>query len=227
MHIILLVLVVILLFFGPQLWVKWVLNKHATERKDFPGNGAEFARHLLKQLKITDVSVEQTDRGDHYDPPSRAVRLSPDNFRGRSLTAITVAAHEVGHALQHAQQYPPLRYRERLVVIANAIQQFGNVLFIGIPIMAAITRAPTGGILMLIAALASFGAAALVHLITLPVELDASFNRALPILKAGRYLNEQDQLAARHILRAAAFTYVAASLASLLNLWRWARLLRR
>ncbi len=225
MHIILLILLLLLLLFGPQLWVQWVLRRHSQPREDFPGSGGEFARHLLDRFDLQDVKVEGTDKGDHYDPQARAVRLSPDKLDGRSLTAVTVAAHEVGHALQHQAGYRPLEWRSRMVFFAQAAQQLGTALFIGVPIVTALTRAPGMGLLLMVGALASFGSAALVHLVTLPVELDASFKRALPILESG-YLPPGDRRAARRILTAAAWTYVAASLASLLNLWRWLRMLK-
>ena len=133
----------------------------------------------------------------------------------------------MGHALQHRLGYQPLRWRTGLATLAQAAQQLGNGLIILAPLVTLATRAPSTAGIMLIAGLASFGSAALVHLITLPVEWDASFRRALPLLDAGGYLSGTDRRHARQILTAAAFTYVAASLASLLNLWRWLRWLRR
>jgi Zn-dependent membrane protease YugP len=222
-HILFFILLLLLLLFGPQLWVKAVLRRHSTPRPDFPGTGGEFARHLLDRLDLNRVGVEITDTGDHYDPSSRTVRLSADKFEGQSLTAVTVAAHEVGHALQHKLGYPPLLWRTRMVSLAVAAQTLGNGLFILAPVVAAVTRTPASGLLLLAAGLASFGSATLVHLVTLPVEWDASFRRALPLLEAGGYLSDSDRKKARRILTAAAFTYVAGSLASLLNLWRWLR----
>ena len=98
---------------------------------------------------------------------------------------------------------------------------------VGIPIAVALARTPSAGLLVLLAGMATMGISALVHLVTLPVEWDASFRRALPVLQEGNYLSPQDMQGARRILMAAALTYVAASLASLLNLWRWIMLLRR
>jgi Zn-dependent membrane protease YugP len=95
-----------LLLFGPQLWVQVVLRRHSEPRADFPGTGGEFARHLLTQLGLESVNVEPTDAGDHYDPASRTVRLTADRLYGKSLTAVVVAAHEDGHALQHRLGYP-------------------------------------------------------------------------------------------------------------------------
>lgn len=98
---------------------KWVLKRHTRGRDDYPGTGAELADHLLRRLGIEGASVERTEFGDHYDPETRCVRLSPDNYDGRSLTAVTVAAHEVGHALQHFEGYAPLLARSRLVKVAQ------------------------------------------------------------------------------------------------------------
>jgi Zn-dependent membrane protease YugP len=223
----LLVIGVVALLFGPQLWVNSVLRRYSTIRDDYPGTGGEFARHLLLRTGLSDVRVEEAPSGDHYDPLRKAVCLTADKLNERSLTAVAVAAHEVGHAIQDAAGYRPLHLRQQLVRFAQAAQYLGNLLIIAIPLIAVLSRAPSAGLLFLVAGLASFGSAALVHLLTLPVELDASFRRALPLLQAGGYLRQADLRGARHILGAAAFTYVAASLASLLNLWRWLRLLRR
>jgi Zn-dependent membrane protease YugP len=226
MHIIFIVVLVLLLFFVPQWWVQSVMKRYSQPREDYPGTGGEFAQHLVTHLGIQGVGVEATDKGDHYDPKDKMVRLSNDKFTAQSLTAIVVAAHEVSHALQDAQGYKPLRWRHQWIGFANMAQQLGNALIMGMPVITVISRTPSVGLIFLLAGLASFGSAALVHIATLPVELDASFNRALPILEAG-YLLEKDIPAAHSILRAAAFTYIAASLASLLNLWRWLRLLKR
>jgi Zn-dependent membrane protease YugP len=227
MHIVIIFLLALVLFFGPYWWVRTVMRRYQQPRDDFPGTGGEFARHLLDRIGLKEVRVDVTKSGDHYDPRDRTVRLSPDNFGGRSLTAVVIAAHEVGHALQDAQGYPPLRWRHRLLRVADAAQQLGNLLIIGIPIITLVTRTPISGLLFLAAGLASFGSAALVHLITLPVELDASFRRALPLLEVGHYIPNEDLSAARQILQAAAFTYVAGALAGILNLWRWISLLGR
>lgn len=210
--------------FGPQLWVRAVMRRHGGPRADFPGSGGELARHLLDRLGLDGIAVGTTDRGDHYDPVARAVRLGPQHFSGRSLTAVVIAAHEVGHALQDASGYRPLRWRHRLVGFARSAQRLGNGLILATPLIAAVTRMPSIGLLTLAGGLVSLGSATLVHLITLPVEWDASFGRALPLLRAGKYIADEDLPAARRILRAAALTYVAGTLASLLGLWRWLRL---
>ena len=226
MHIILLVLLFVALFFAPQWWAKYTFKRHAKKQDHIQGTGGELARHLLDRFDMTDVAVELTDQGDHYDPESKMVRLSADNYNDNSLTAVAVAAHEVGHAIQDYNNESKLILRTRLVRIAQISAKFGSVIMLIMPIVMIVTRSPAAGVVLIFAGLASIAGSALIHLVTLPVEWDASFGKALPILKEG-YINEQDIPAVESILKAAAFTYVAASLASILNIWRWIMLLRR
>ena len=223
----LLLIVVVIVIFGPQLWTRRVFAQYSVPRPDYPGTGGELARNLLDRFDMKHIKVETTEVGDHYDPLTKAVRLTPDKFNGKSLTAITVAAHEVGHAIQDHTGYQPLAERTRLVRVAHVAEKAGVVVMMGIPIAAALARTPVAGVLVMVAGMATMGISALVHLVTLPVEWDASFRRALPVLQEGNYLSPQDMQGARRILTAAALTYVAASLASLLNLWRWIAFLRR
>lgn len=226
-RLVLLLIVVGLVIVGPQLWTRRVFAKHSTPRPDYPGTGAQLARHLLDRFNLQHVKVEPTETGDHYDPAIKAVRLTPAIFDGKSLTAITVAAHEVGHAIQDHLGYRPLAERTKLVRVAQGAEKVGAVLMMGIPIAAAVARTPAASVAVMMAGLATMGISTLVHLLTLPVEWDASFRRALPVLKQGEYLAPGDERGARSILTAAALTYVATSLASLLNLWRWISFLRR
>jgi Zn-dependent membrane protease YugP len=220
-------IVILVVVFGPGLWVQRVMHRYSAPADRYPGTGGELARHLLDGLGLADVGVEETEAGDHYDPRDRTVRLTPDKFGGRSLTAITVAAHEVGHALQDHHRYPPLRLRTRLVSATRPLERFGAGILMASPFVGLITRAPAAGLLTFVGGLLTLGSAALVHLVTLPTELDASFSRALPILEKGNYLKPEDRPHARRLLMAAALTYVAASLMSLLNMARWWALLRR
>ena len=226
-RLVLLLILVAVVIVGPQLWTRRVFAQYSAPRPDYPGTGGELARHLLNRLNLPHIAVEPTELGDHYDPATKAVRLTPDMFGGKSLTALTVAAHEVGHAIQDHIGYQPLAERTRLLRIAQGAEKVGVVIMMGIPIAAAVARTPVAGVVVMMAGLATMGISTLVHLVTLPVEWDASFNRALPVLRQGRYLSPEDEHGARRILTAAALTYVAASLASLLNLWRWIALLRR
>jgi len=227
MHFVILGILLLIAIYAPQFWARSTFKRYSEPAPHFPGNGAELARHLLDKFDLTEVGVEISDIGDHYDPESRTVRLSADNFKTKSLTAITVAAHEVGHAVQHAQNHPMLELRSRLVTIAATAEKVGSIAIFAIPIVTAITRAPSAAALLFILAIGSMLISTIVHLVTLPVEWDASFGKALPVLRAGNYIDEKELQGAEKILRAAAFTYVAGSLASLLNLWRWIRVLRR
>lgn len=225
---IILAVVVLAVLYLPGWWVRHIMAKYSTPNDRYPGTGAELARHLLRRAQLEEVAVEQTDPGaDHYDPEARAVRLSPDNYRGRSLTAVTVAAHEVGHALQHASGYPPFKARGHLVRLAAGGQRLGAIMMFAIPVVTLLVRMPAPGLLLFLAGMLSMGLAAVVHLVTLPTEWDASFGRALPMLERGRYLKPADYPHARRILTAAALTYVAQSLMSLMNIWAWLRMLRR
>ncbi len=226
MHIAIFVVLLIALLFLPQWWAGYTFRRHSGARADIAGTGGELAQHLVNRFGL-DVTVERTERGDHYDPEARVVRLSAGNFDGRSLTAVAVAAHEVGHALQHHRGEPLLAWRTRLVRFATIAQKTGAVALVALPLAAAVTRAPASGLVFLGIGLLSMAAAALVHLVTLPVEWDASFGKALPILEQGEYISAEQRPAVQQVLKAAALTYVAASLASLLNLWRWLRVLRR
>lgn len=210
----------------PGWWVKRVMKKYHQPADRYPGSGAELARELLDRLGLESVPVESTDQGDHYDPEDRVVRLTPANHGGRSLTAITVAAHEVGHAVQHAIGYRPLMWRTRLVKAVQRIQRIGVLLIAAMPLVLLALRLPRAGLTLLVFGLAALASGIVVHLVTLPTELDASFRRALPLLDKGGYLKPEDRGAARRILTAAAFTYVAASMMGLLNFWWWLRILR-
>lgn len=227
MHFLIIGVILILLIFGPQWWARSVLRHYSKPRPDYPGNGAQFARHLLNKFDMDRVRVEATEQGDHYDPVAKVVRLTPDKLNGKSLTAITVAAHEVGHAIQDHLDYAPLKWRARLVNVAQAAERIGSAAMMIVPVVALITRSPVASAAMFAVGIGSMAIGTVVHLITLPVEWDASFGRALPLLKAGQYLEEKDQKAARRILKACALTYFASSLASLLNVWRWLRFWRR
>ncbi len=220
-------LVVVGLILGPQWWVRRVLDKYHRVPEDFPGTGGELARHLLDRYGLDKVKVEATRQGDHYDPSSKTVRLTEDKLNGRTLTAITTAAHEVGHAIQDFSDYPPFRWRTRLVGLAQGAEKIGSFLLFAVPLLAAVTRAPGAGALMFLAAISTIGVGLVVQLVTLPVEWNASFGKALPILADGEYIDEKQLPAARRILRACALTYVAASAAGLLNFWRWMQVLRR
>jgi len=218
---------VLVLILGPGIWVKRVLRKYSQPEDRYPGTGASLARHLLDQHGLQSVVVELTESGDHYDPVAKAVRLTADKHDGHSLTAITVAAHEVGHAIQDQTSYAPLKWRTRLVKATSRIEKVGAALLVISPFMGLLTRMPALGLVTILAGLVTLATSAAIHFVTLPTEFDASFNRALPMLEKHRILKSPDRPHARKLLTAAALTYVSASLMSLLNIARWIAILRR
>jgi uncharacterized protein len=215
----------IALLFGPRMLITHTMRKHSSERPDFPGTGAELARELLDKAGLNDVKIEMTHPlGDHYSTAEKTIRLSEANFSGRSLTAVAVAAHECAHAVQHRDGYGPLMWRQKLVGKAIIIERVGSVLLMASPLVFAFVRSPAVLLAEIAAALAIMASTIVVHLVTLPTELDASFKRALPALT--HYISPEDMPGARAVLRAAAFTYLAGALVSLLNIARWLRILR-
>ena len=227
MHILIILFVLIALLVGPSLWVKRVMARYSQPEDRYGYTGAETARRLLDAQGLEDVTVEISDSGDHYDPGARAVRLAAGNYQARSLTAVTVAAHEVGHAVQDANGFAPLKLRTRLVQWVGPVEKIGAALMMATPLIIGLTRLPMAGLLMFVGGLMTLGSSVLIHLLTLPTEFDASFGRALPLLREQEALYERDERHARRLLKAAAMTYVSASLMSLLNVARWIAILRR
>lgn len=208
------------LLIGPRLWTMHVLKQHNQTDENLPGTAAELARNWLDNNQLQEVRVEVTDLGDHYDPQSGTIRLSRDKFDRKTLTAITTAAHEVSHALQHSSGYQPFVWRIRLGKLALTVGEIGIVLLIAIPAAALISRRPIPPLLigttvstMLVSSLAA-------QLVALRTELDASFRRALPMLLDG-YIEGEQIRGARSILIASSLTYVSASLLSVLHAWPW------
>jgi uncharacterized protein len=210
----------------PQMWIKRVIERHSSERSEYPGTGGEFARHLLDEMKLNHVKVEETKLGDHYDPEAKAVRLSPERFAGKSLAAVVIAAHEVGHAMQDATDYPPLRARTRLAKQAATIEKLGAVVMLAAPVIMVLAKSPIILVIEVLAGVMILALSIFMHAVTLPVEFDASFKRAMPVLRAGNYINARDMTSARELLKAAAFTYVAAAAMSVFDVMRWLRVLR-
>ena len=213
------------LIFGPQFWINWTMKTYATERTDFPGTGGELARQLLDDAGLQNVKVETVEpMQDHYAPDEKTVRLSKSNFDGKSITAVAVAAHEVGHAIQDRDNYWPLSMRQKLAKNGMLFEKIGRIVLMATPLVFTLTRSPVVLLLELAAAVGIMALSVVIHIFTLPTEYDASFNRALPLLK--QYLPEQEINGAKKVLRAAAYTYVAGAMVSLINVGRWLRILR-
>ncbi len=219
--------VIVVAIFGPGLWVRHVIEKYSVPEDRYNKTGSAIARYLLAEHGLDKVRVESSSSGDHYDPDKKAVRLTPEKFAGRSLTAIVVAAHEVGHAVQDAEKYAPLRIRTRMVRAGRGVEKLGAAALLISPFIGAVTRAPMLGMVFFSIGFLTLASSALVHLVTLPTEFDASFTRALPMLDKYKILKSGDRRHAYRLLQAAALTYVAASLMSLLNIARWLAILRR
>ena len=212
------------LIFGPQVWINWTLRKHATERPDMPGTGGELARLLLDKAGLQTVTIDVVKAGDHYSPDDRAVRLTEANFKGKSITAIAVAAHEVAHAIQHRDGFRPLMWRQRLIKKAILVDRVGGLILMAAPIVYGLTRNPAILALEIALAIGMFASTILIHIVTLPTEFDASFRKALPVLST--YVPPEEMSGVKSVLSAAAFTYIASALVSLLNAARWFRILR-
>ncbi len=225
---VLVLLLLLIVVFLPQFWVQWVIKRYSQPIDKLPGTGGELAQHLINRFELQDVYVEQIDNGnDHYDPESKTIRLSKSNYSGKSFAAVTIAAHEFGHALQHHTNYKPLLLRTKLAKRAIIAEKIASFILISLPFTVILIKIPAISIIMLLAGLTIMCLPIILHIFTLPVEFDASFNRALPILNEGNYIPDSAMPIAKQILSAAALTYVAASLASLLNFYRWVAILRR
>ena len=219
--------IVLALIFGPSLWVKFVMWRYSSEKPEMPGTGGELAKHLVERFSLKDVDVEVTEQGDHYDPIEKKVRLSQEHYESKSLTAIAIAAHEVGHAIQDQQGDKRLAARTKMVPIVDKVARWSVAIIYLSPVIGIITRHPMPFSLLLILGLSGFIARMMIHALTLPIEFDASFSKALPLLREGNYISQSNEKAVNNILRAAALTYVSAALADILNLSRWIVILSR
>lgn len=211
----------------PHWWVNRVMKKYSIIIEELPGNGGELANHLIERYKLDQITVAETDSGDHYDPTSYQINLTEKNYHDKSLTAVVIATHEFGHALQHYSGYRPFLIRLRLAKLINFLEKIASVMLLASPFLLILTKHAPISLITFLSGFIIMGLPVIFHLVTLPVELDASFKRALPILVEGQYLPESATPIAKKILRAAAATYVSASLAGLLNFYHWIKILRR
>tara|TARA_B100000131_G_scaffold317093_1_gene358427 strand:- start:396 stop:1082 length:687 start_codon:yes stop_codon:yes gene_type:complete len=220
-------LILLALIFGPSLWVKFVMKRYSKEKPEMPGTGGELAKHLIERFTLKDVKVEVTELGDHYDPVEKKVRLLREHYESKSLTAVAIAAHEVGHAIQDQQGDKRLATRTKMIPVADKVARWSAAIISLSPVIGIITRHPMPFSLVILLGLSGFIARMMVHAVTLPIEFDASFAKALPVLREGSYVSKSDEDAVSRILRAAALTYVSAALADILNLGRWIAILLR
>jgi uncharacterized protein len=206
---------------GLSLWasakVKSTFRKYSQVYARSGISGAEVAHALLRRKGISGVRVEEVAGflSDHYDPSHRVLRLSPDVYHGRTLAALGVAAHEAGHAIQHATAYGPLKFRSWVVKPAMIGSNLGFIVA-GLGMMMHATQLIWLGIIL-------FSAFVIFTLVTLPVEFDAS-RRAVVALEQGGFITPQEMDGTSAVLKAAAMTYVAAAISAVLQLlyllWR-------
>lgn len=204
----------LLLTLGAQAWVTRSVHKWKQVGLGRGLTGADIAAAILEVQGIRDVRIEVVEGflSDHYDPRGKVLRLSPDNYYGRSVAAAGISAHEVGHAIQDQQGYAPMRVRQAMVPMANIGTNIGILLIIAGLVVGATGLAKLGVVL--------FGAFVLFTLVTLPVEIDASL-RARKALVASGIVTRQEADGVSQVLTAAAATYLAAALTAILQLLYW------
>ncbi len=202
------------------LWVKCAYAKYSKIGTRQGVTGAETAKVILRAAGINDVRVEQVGGflSDHYSPKEKVLRLSPQNYSGKSIAAVGIAAHEAGHAIQHAEKYAPLAVRNLAVPVAGIGSTFGWIILV---IGAFFGGASWSNPLVLVG-VALIAAIVVFQIINLPVEFNAS-KRALQVLPEIGILTDEENRGARSVLTAAAMTYVAATVAAIWTLvyWLW------
>ncbi|MGE3163836.1 MAG: zinc metallopeptidase [Planctomycetota bacterium] len=202
----------LLVAFAAQLWVKSAVATWSRRPNQRGLTGYETAEAVLRAAGVQGVRIEPSHGflSDHYDPRSSTLRLSPDVYRGRSVAALAIAAHEAGHAIQHAAKYAPLELRSIAVPTAS----IGSWISIPLLIAGMILNSPALAFLGILA----FSAIVLFQLITLPVEFDASRRAKRVLIDSGLAVSSEDQRGVSAVLTAAAMTYVAAAVQSLATL---------
>ncbi len=214
------------LIYGPQFWVKYVIRKHSKNLDGMPGTGSELALHLIERFELEGVRVKKTRANeDFYSPGDKVVGLSPEVYGGKSLSAVAIAAHEVGHAIQHYNNEPLSQLRDKYATLAATVQNMGIYILASVPLVGVFSRSPALIAFVIFIGVIAMFASVIFHALVLPEEYDASFGKALPILDEG-YVPTEYMPAVRQVLKACAFTYVASALSDILSIWRWIAILR-
>ena len=203
-------------FVLPKLWLSLSMSRNDKELTNMPFTSEEFGKLILEEHNLKEVVIEETSSGDHYDLNDKAVRVQKGRLQKNSLTSLTILCHEIGHAIQHKEGYSPLVRRTMIVERTQWITRIGGlILYSGLPLILA-----TGSFglikVCLFLVIISVLLGVLIHLITLDVEIDASFNKAMPILE--EKIPAEYHAQCKDVLRAAAFTYVIGALTSFLSL---------
>ena len=205
-----------IVFILPKVWLNFAMKSNDKELENMPFNAEEFEQLILEENNLKNVIIEETSLVDHYDLNDKTVRVQEGRLAKKSLTSIAIVCHEIGHAIQHAEGYGPLIKRTNIVEKTQWLSKVGGViLYSGLPLILA-----TGSFgfikVCLILVLISVLLGVFVHLITLEVEIDASFNRAMPILQ--QKIPSEYHAQCKNVLNAAAFTYIVGALTSFLSL---------
>jgi Zn-dependent membrane protease YugP len=219
----LIMLVGMVLVFVPQMWVKNTVARFSEVRTSRGSAGCDVARAILAEHGLSNVGIEMVDGvlSDHYDPAQRVVRLSPDVYRGSSVASVAIAAHECGHAIQHAKGYYPVVIRSSMVPMVNLGSNLGPILLMVAVMLGGFSHAaPSMALSIAWIGVILYGLAVAFHFVTLPVELDAS-GRALKVLQTHSYLTSDEMSGAKKVLTAAAFTYIATAMYALMELLYW------
>ena len=206
----------IVLFLSPVFWFNYVLKKNDKILINMPFNGLEFGNDVLKEIGLVNVKIEKSLIGDHYDLSEKKVKVTEDRLYKKSLTSISIVCHEIGHAIQHHEKYKLLEHRTKLVKNTLWISQLGSgLLLMGIPTIIATGSFPLIKV-CLILVFVSLLIGVFVHLLTLEVEMDASFKRALPIIQKKIPYEYHD--ACKSVLKAAALTYLIGVIRNFISL---------
>ena len=214
------------LLYGPHVWVVHVIRKHSNNLDGMPGTGSELALHLIERFKLDGVTVkETTEDKNYYSPSEKIVGLSPEVYNGRSLSAVAIATHEVGHAIQYIRNEPISQLRGKYTVPANTVKNIGICILAGAPVAGIALRSPAVIVVLVSAGVIAMLASVVFYAMVLPEEYDASFGKALPILSEG-YVPTENLPAVRQVLKACALTYVAGAASDILSIWRWIAILR-
>jgi Zn-dependent membrane protease YugP len=215
------------LFLAPGMllaaWAQWRVHSAFHEGDQVPARsglaGAQAAHEVMRAGGVSGVEIEPVDGflSDHYDPQAKVLRLSPNVYGGRSLSALGVAAHEAGHAIQDSRHYAPLLVRNALVPLAGIGSNVSwIIIMIGFALMTA-ASAPVFGKYVVMAGCAAFSLTVLFQVVNLPVEFDASRRARIALVEGGLITADED-VTVKKVLDAAALTYVAATLTSILTL---------
>lgn len=209
----------VLLIYAPYFYVRYVYQSNNKTLKLMPFDGQEFAKKILKDHNLDEIKINPQDQSlqNFYDPMNRSIGIEKKLLENRSLTSISIIAHEVGHAIQHKENYEPLETRHILLEKTAIFRTFGSIIItLGIGPIFALTQSVQLTLIATVIALLFFCIEIFINIFTLKCEYDASFNRAMPILEKNIPVEYLDSC--KQILNAAALTYVANSIQKVISL---------